>query len=271
MKIFLIIGKSFSGKSYLLNKILEDKDFCKNNNLERLVEYTTRNPREGEVDGLDYNFVSNEYFETECVNNPNVVYSKYDTKYGKLYYFLDKSKLNKNKNYIGVSNTEILEKLKNNKSFKNDIKLIYLIPPNYELFSRFSERKENPNYTDNKYKEIYRRFMDDLVKFGLNSNKYVSGIQSLILVGKELYLPYVKFCINEIIIMQYKNSIISSLSGGNQEFDYHYTPSSIQSLDSVIDGKINILNGTIIIDSETEKFNIINIHNKTINNNILYI
>ena len=52
----ILIGASGSGKS-TIEKILAEKY-----NYERIVSYTTRKPRIGEVNGVDYNFINNETF-----------------------------------------------------------------------------------------------------------------------------------------------------------------------------------------------------------------
>lgn len=53
--IFAIIGHSASGKSSIERK-LQRKGFT------RIISYTTREPRSGEVDGIDYHYISNEKF-----------------------------------------------------------------------------------------------------------------------------------------------------------------------------------------------------------------
>lgn len=54
----IIVGKGGSGKDFLSNKFIS-KGAIKS------VSYTTRPPRDGEVDGVDYNFVSVEEFKTK--------------------------------------------------------------------------------------------------------------------------------------------------------------------------------------------------------------
>ncbi|WP_297192965.1 guanylate kinase [uncultured Campylobacter sp.] len=57
--IFLISGPSGAGKSTLLSKLLEDfKD-----ELYFSISHTTRKPRNGEKDGIDYHFISKDEFE----------------------------------------------------------------------------------------------------------------------------------------------------------------------------------------------------------------
>ena len=52
----VIVGKAASGKDYF-RKILSDKGFISG------VSHTTRPPRKGEVDGVDYHFITVEQFK----------------------------------------------------------------------------------------------------------------------------------------------------------------------------------------------------------------
>ena len=57
-----IIGKNGAGKSYLANKLYYL-------GFKRNVGYTTRPIRDGEIDGIDYFFITKEKFEEYIVNN----------------------------------------------------------------------------------------------------------------------------------------------------------------------------------------------------------
>lgn len=71
--MLVIVGPSASGKTQIVNKLIEHF------NMKKMVTYTTRPMRVGEVDGVDYNFISLEDFlqkkeegfflETVCYNN----------------------------------------------------------------------------------------------------------------------------------------------------------------------------------------------------------
>ena len=64
-----IIGKNGAGKTYLANR-LNQLGF------QRVVGYTTRPMREGEINGVDYFFITKEEFEEHIRNNEFVDYKK---------------------------------------------------------------------------------------------------------------------------------------------------------------------------------------------------
>lgn len=56
--IFLLSAPSGGGKSTILNGVISELP-----DLDKIVTYTTRKPRRGEVDGEEYHFVTEEQFE----------------------------------------------------------------------------------------------------------------------------------------------------------------------------------------------------------------
>ena len=56
--IFLLISPSGSGKTAILNRILVEFP-----DIHRYITYTTRDPRQGEVNGRDYFFVTKDQFQ----------------------------------------------------------------------------------------------------------------------------------------------------------------------------------------------------------------
>ena len=62
MFVYAIIGKSGSGKDYFLNKLNNFKVFD-NKIFNKIISYTTRPPRHGETNGIDYHFISDEEFD----------------------------------------------------------------------------------------------------------------------------------------------------------------------------------------------------------------
>ena len=53
--MIVLIGESASGKSTIEEQLV-------NKGFDKVVSYTTRSMREGEIDGVDYHFISNEAF-----------------------------------------------------------------------------------------------------------------------------------------------------------------------------------------------------------------
>ncbi len=64
-KLIVVSGPSGAGKSTLVRRLVEVCDLP----IQVSVSVTTRSPREGEVDGRDYHFVSKERFENMMANN----------------------------------------------------------------------------------------------------------------------------------------------------------------------------------------------------------
>ena len=56
-KIICLLGKSGSGKSTIAQNL------CSDFKINHVISHTTRSPRKKELDGLDYHFVSDDYFE----------------------------------------------------------------------------------------------------------------------------------------------------------------------------------------------------------------
>jgi len=76
--MIVIVGKSASGKSTLQNNFVKaHPDYHK------VVTYTTRPMREGEVDGVDYHFISQKMFDSFIEQGFFVEYASYrDWSYG---------------------------------------------------------------------------------------------------------------------------------------------------------------------------------------------
>jgi len=61
-KRIILVGASAAGKSYIKEKFRKKGFKCD-------VSYTSREPREGEVNGIDYKFISKESFEIRIDHN----------------------------------------------------------------------------------------------------------------------------------------------------------------------------------------------------------
>ena len=75
-KLFVISGSSGVGKGTLLKRLLE-----KNPQLEVSISATTRNPRPGEIDGVNYFFVTKEEFLKEVENGDFLEWAEFNGNY----------------------------------------------------------------------------------------------------------------------------------------------------------------------------------------------
>lgn len=97
--ILLLSGPSGAGKSTLINKLIKEfKD-----EIYFSVSYTTRSPRVGEVDGINYHFITQKDFENNIKNDE----------------FLEWARVHEH--YYGSSKTHTIKALKNNKIVIFDI------------------------------------------------------------------------------------------------------------------------------------------------------
>lgn len=255
-KVFVIIGKSFSGKDTLLNNILVDEEFCKENNLERLVRVTTRKPRPNEIEGKDYYFISDEDYEDLYKLRADVVVSSYDSEFGQLHYITDFSKLDPDKNYIVISDTESIPNYKG--ILKDKLCIIYLVPPNWEIFRRFSGRDDNSEYSDLKYKEIYRRFIDDTIKFGKHSNEFTSNCNCITIIGKDICLELLKDHMNQFMNDECKNCGILINDRTSVLYCNSYIPKGNIPYSQIFKDNEIVLGNTITIYTEQELYKFTN-------------
>jgi guanylate kinase len=63
INILVLVGESASGKSTIEKELTDTYGFKK------IISYTTRPPRENEIDGVDYHFISKEKFYELQMNN----------------------------------------------------------------------------------------------------------------------------------------------------------------------------------------------------------
>lgn len=159
-KIFYIMGKSASGKDKIYKALLEDRQL----NLHRLVLYTTRPIRSGEVNGNEYFFVDNSKF-LEMKNSGKVIeYRSYQTVQGEWIYFTgDDGQIDLDKwNYLGIGTLESLKKLQFYFG-KEKICPIYIQVEDGERLSRALRRESKQDVPQ--YAEMCRRFLADCEDF----------------------------------------------------------------------------------------------------------
>lgn len=164
MKINLIavIGKSASGKDTLVNYAL--KNFP---NLNKVIHYTTRPKRAGEVDGVDYYFITKEEMEEKQKSGELLVLTvfKSDWKYAVGIKSFKTDRIN-----IGVFNLEEIKYLYNECKNLFNFRIIQTMAPDEIRLKRSEERLGDiKNLTEEERQEIKRRFEADNKDFSLTN------------------------------------------------------------------------------------------------------
>lgn len=153
--ILILCGKAASGKDTLKKYIvraLELSDIEFNN----VINTTTRPPREGEVDGVNYHFCSAEEMTKKILNDEMaeaVLFN--DWVYGTENKALSEDKLN-----VGIFNLEGIEALRQNPN--HNIFAVYLDVEDSVRLIRYLNRE---NMTKEKINEMFRRYKADEIDF----------------------------------------------------------------------------------------------------------
>ncbi len=190
-KIFFVMGKSSSGKDTIYKELLKDKKL----KLKMIVPYTTRPMREGETDGKEYFFVSEDTMKQMDAEGNIIELRSYDTIYGIWNYFTaNDGQVDLDSNsYIMIGTLESYSKIK---AFygEDNVFPIYINVNNGERLRRAMAREEKEKVP--KYDEMCRRFLADEKDF--SDEKIKENAISKFYENNDLLI-----CINEI-----KNDII---------------------------------------------------------------
>lgn len=120
-KIVVLSGPSGSGKNTVFDGLMK-----KNPSIAQTVSATTRKPREGEEDGVDYYFIEPEVFEQKIADGEFVEY----VRYGDNYYGTLKSEIKRlsDENKTVVLIIDVVGALNFKKMFPES-ETIFLLPP----------------------------------------------------------------------------------------------------------------------------------------------
>lgn len=159
-KIFCLIGKSGSGKDTLYRRLINDSDL----DLEKYVTHTTRPEREGETDGLQYYFVSeNDYQYLKKVGKV-IEERTYETMKGEWRYFTvqdDRMDLRKY-SYLIIGTIETFQALVRHFG-REFVRYIYVEVEDSIRLERLLLREKDQ--INSNYEEICRRFITDSADF----------------------------------------------------------------------------------------------------------
>ena len=123
-KLFVISGSSGVGKGTLLQGLLKN-----NSDMILSISATTRKPRNGEKDEVNYFFVTKEEFQKEIENNEFLEWAEFNGNfYGTRQKYVEK-KLNEGKNLILEIETRGAFQIKKKLP---DTVLIFILPPSLE-------------------------------------------------------------------------------------------------------------------------------------------
>ncbi len=136
--IFIVSSPTGAGKTTLCNIIQKER-----NDIERVITHTTRKPREGEIDGLDYYFVSTKTFKDMIKNGEFVEYALVHNNY----YGTSKKALN---NVMEKGKHPILaidvQGARNVMNWIDRVVSIFILPPSFDgWLSRLEKDKNRDN------------------------------------------------------------------------------------------------------------------------------
>ena len=168
--ITAFVGKSGAGKDYVVNSLCNHYS----NKLHKIISYTSRLPRNGEIDGKDYHFISKNLFEDMIKKGKMLEYTKFNGwYYGTAIDDLDPNKLN-----IGVFNPEGVYNLLNNNTIitsicevecKDDIKRLNRITSRDKKQNR-KEILRRWKADDEDFKKFHRLLKENNISYGLIDN-----------------------------------------------------------------------------------------------------
>ena len=159
-KIYYIFGKSSSGKDTIYRRLLKMHP----DSLRSVVLYTTRPKREGEKEGITYNYLSEEGYEDLKQRGLIIEERSYNTLHGIWRYFTvkdDQIDLEKNDYLI----TGVLESYVSTRNYfgKDRVMPVYIEVEDGERLTRALNREKKPG--NRKYAEMCRRFLTDTEDF----------------------------------------------------------------------------------------------------------
>ncbi len=170
-KIFCVMGKSATGKDTIYQKLLHENEL----KLQRIIPYTTRPIREGEVPGREYHFCTEEDVQKMEAEGRIVELRAYDTVYGIWKYFTvnDECIQLEKENYLLIGTLEAYVKIRDYFGSENVIPIYIEVEDGERLLRAISREKEQDVP---KYEEMCRRFLADAKDFS-EENLKAAGIE----------------------------------------------------------------------------------------------
>lgn len=153
-KIFFILGRSASGKDHLYQALLADASL----GLRRMVLYTTRPIRAGEIDGETYHFIDARRLEELRRSGKVIEERTYETVAGPWTYLTADEGIEPDENYAIIGTLESFRRIREFYG-RDRVFPIFVSSTEEHLLERSLRREkkqEHPNY-----RELCRRFLAD--------------------------------------------------------------------------------------------------------------
>lgn len=189
------MGKSATGKDTIFKKLKEQTEVP----LHTIVPYTTRPIREGEKNGVEYHFVTEEEYQDLEAAGKIIEKRAYNTVHGLWRYFTVKdSQWNlEEKDYIMINTLEGYEQVRDYFG-KEVVQPVYIQVEEGERLTRALVREKQQK--EPKYKEMCRRYLADEEDFSVEKRE-AAGILNAY-ENRDL-----EECVSEIIKVISKNGI----------------------------------------------------------------
>lgn len=155
------MGKSATGKDSIFKALIENIRV----DLTRIIPYTTRPIREGETDGIEYYFISEESMDTLISQGKVIERRTYQTMYGDWNYLtVDDGQFNleEKKAYLMIATPEAYRKLVQYFGKENVIPLLIEVEDGVRLSRALQRERQQKNP---KYAEMCRRYLADEMDF----------------------------------------------------------------------------------------------------------
>jgi len=135
-ELFIISAPSGAGKSTLIRKLLSST-----NNFELSVSATTRPPRDGEINGVDYQFISENEFTSLINKNAFIEYAKvHNHKYGTLKSYIDRKFIEGKSIILDIDVQGFMQIKESNISNTS----IFVLPPSFKVLKqRLEDRRSD--------------------------------------------------------------------------------------------------------------------------------
>ncbi len=133
--LLILAGPAGSGKTTLCDRLVAE-----NPKIERVVTCTTRSPREGEVDGIDYHFLTNEQFDANVADEQFLEWAQvHANRYGTLRSDIEDKLANQidlvmNIDVQGVASVK--EAARSHASIRRSLVTVFIMPDSFEELRR---------------------------------------------------------------------------------------------------------------------------------------